>query len=127
MNQRVAGPGVHLLKVLEQLVFVRREIRLGRGSIGSQQPAQRAVSAKRLVGRQLESRERVAAFGEAIKKFEAEVKEGKLVVIGAVFDFADDLRQGVGKLSIINVNGDTEAAKLAGFVGVNSQVIPHGV
>lgn len=49
---------------------------------------------------------------DAMKKFEAEVNEDKLTVIGAVYDFANDLRQGYGKLVIINVNGDTSASKI---------------
>lgn len=48
----------------------------------------------------------------AMLKFADELKERKLVVIGAVFDFADDMHQGAGKLNIINVNGETDPAKL---------------
>lgn len=48
----------------------------------------------------------------ATRKFADEVKEGHLTVIGAVFDFADDMKQGAGKLNIINVNGETDPAKL---------------
>ncbi len=49
----------------------------------------------------------------AMLKFDEEVKEGRLTIIGAVLDFADDLHQGAGKLHIINVNGETDANKLA--------------
>lgn len=48
----------------------------------------------------------------AMLKFADELKEHKLVVVGAVYDFADDMHQGAGKLSIINVNGETDADKL---------------
>lgn len=48
----------------------------------------------------------------AMKKFAAEVKEGKLTVIGAVYDFRNDLKQGHGKLVITNLNGETDAAKI---------------
>ncbi|MFZ5593100.1 MAG: carbonic anhydrase [Pseudomonadota bacterium] len=48
----------------------------------------------------------------ALKKFEPEVKDGKLVVIGGVYDFRNDYNQGHGKLVIINVNGDNDAAKI---------------
>ena len=48
----------------------------------------------------------------ALKKFDAEVEEGKLTVIGAVYDFRNDLKQGQGKLVIINLNGETDPAKL---------------
>lgn len=49
----------------------------------------------------------------ALKEFADKVKSGQLVVVGAVYDFADDMKQGAGKLNIINVNGDTDAAKIA--------------
>ena len=48
----------------------------------------------------------------ASKKFAEEVKEGHLTIIGAVFDFADDMKEGAGMLNIINVNGETDQAKL---------------
>ncbi len=41
------------------------------------------------------------------------MKSGQLLVVGAVYDFADDMKQGAGKLNIINVNGDTDAAKIS--------------
>lgn len=50
--------------------------------------------------------------GDAMKKFDAEVKEGKLVVMGAVYDFRNDLKQGQGKLVIININGEQDQKKL---------------
>lgn len=48
----------------------------------------------------------------AMLKFDDELRAGRLNVIGAVLDFADDLHFGAGKLTIINVNGETDAAKL---------------
>jgi carbonic anhydrase len=48
----------------------------------------------------------------AMLKFDDELKAGRLNVIGAVLDFADDLHFGAGKLTIINVNGETDAGKL---------------
>ena len=48
----------------------------------------------------------------AMLKFDDELKEGKLTVVGAILDFADDLHQGAGKFNIINVNGETDLAKL---------------
>jgi hypothetical protein len=41
------------------------------------------------------------------------VKEGHLVIVGAVYDFADDMKQGAGNLNIININGETDPAKLS--------------
>ena len=49
----------------------------------------------------------------ARSKFEREVIEGQLTVVGAIYDFTNEMRQGQGKLNIINVNGETDAAKIA--------------
>ncbi|TAJ83463.1 MAG: hypothetical protein EPO42_00450 [Gallionellaceae bacterium] len=49
----------------------------------------------------------------AMLKFDEEIRAGKLTLIGAVLDFADDLHLGAGKLNIINVNGETDLTKLA--------------
>lgn len=48
----------------------------------------------------------------AMEEFGDKVKEGHLLVVGAVYDFADDMKQGAGKLNIINVNGETDPAKV---------------
>lgn len=48
----------------------------------------------------------------AMLKFAEEIQAGHLNVIGAVMDFADDLHQGSGKLHLININGETNPAKL---------------
>lgn len=40
------------------------------------------------------------------------VKAGELVIVGAVYDFADDMKKGAGKLNIININGENDPAKL---------------
>lgn len=48
----------------------------------------------------------------AMLKFADELNDRHLTIVGAVFDFADDMHQGAGKLNIINVNGETDAAKL---------------
>jgi hypothetical protein len=37
-------------------------------------------------------------------------------VVGAVFDFRNDLLQGAGKLSIVNVNGNSEPERMTAFV-----------
>lgn len=49
----------------------------------------------------------------ALDKWEEEVITGKLTVVGAVYDFRNDLKQGQGKLVIINVNGENDPAKIA--------------
>lgn len=48
----------------------------------------------------------------AAKEFADKVKAGHLLVVGAVYDFADDMKQGAGKLNVINVNGETDPAKV---------------
>ena len=48
----------------------------------------------------------------ALKEWADQVKKGELLVVGAVYDFADDMKQGAGKLNIININGETDPAKL---------------
>lgn len=48
----------------------------------------------------------------ALKEFADKVKNGELLVVGAVYDFADDMKQGAGKLNIINMNGETDPAKI---------------
>jgi carbonic anhydrase len=51
----------------------------------------------------------------ALTTFAARVNAGQLTIIGAVYDFRNDLGNGPGKLSIVNVNGVTEAARLKAF------------
>ncbi|MDO8414451.1 MAG: carbonic anhydrase [Gallionellaceae bacterium] len=48
----------------------------------------------------------------AMQKFSDKVKAGQLVIVGAVYDFSDDMKQGAGKLNLININGETDPAKL---------------
>lgn len=48
----------------------------------------------------------------ALKEWDTQVKEGHLVIVGAVYDFADDMKQGAGNLNIININGETDAKKM---------------
>jgi len=48
----------------------------------------------------------------ALKEFADKVKHGELLIVGAVYDFADDMKQGAGNLNIININGETDPAKM---------------
>lgn len=41
----------------------------------------------------------------AMQEWAHQVQEGRLMVVGAVYDFADDMKQGQGKLNVINING----------------------
>jgi len=53
----------------------------------------------------------------ALATFGHEVKEGSLTVVGAVYDFADDLHQGNGRLVVVSVNGETAPEKVKAFLG----------
>lgn len=48
----------------------------------------------------------------ALKEFGDKVKDNELLIVGAVYDFADDMKEGAGKLNIINMNGETDPAIL---------------
>jgi carbonic anhydrase len=52
----------------------------------------------------------------ALKHFGRVVQAGQLTVVGAVYDFRNDLLQGAGKLVIVNVNGNSEPARMTAFV-----------
>lgn len=49
----------------------------------------------------------------AMNKFENQVLSGELTIVGAVYDFKNEMGKGQGKLNIINVNGETDPARLA--------------
>lgn len=68
-----------------------------------------AKGTENMAGVQANVNNQVAA---AMKKFEHEIHEGKLTVMGAVYDFRDDLKQGYGKLVVTNINGESDPAKL---------------
>ena len=52
----------------------------------------------------------------ALKHFGRDVQAGQLTVVGAVYDFRNDLLQGAGKLTIVNVNGNSEPGRMNAFV-----------
>lgn len=52
----------------------------------------------------------------ALRQFGKQVQAGQLTVVGAVYDFRNDLMQGAGKLSIVNVNGNSEPERMTAFV-----------
>jgi carbonic anhydrase len=52
----------------------------------------------------------------ALRHFAKDVQAGQLTVVGAVYDFRNDLGQGAGKLSIVNVNGNSEPERMVSFV-----------
>jgi carbonic anhydrase len=60
----------------------------------------------------------------SLKRFNHEVHEGTLTVVGVVYDFRNDLGQGAGKLIVVNVNGNADADRMESFVeAVNGR--PH--
>jgi carbonic anhydrase len=52
----------------------------------------------------------------SVSRFGQRVQQGKLTVVGAVYDFRNDLGHGAGKLDIIDVNGNDEAERMKAFV-----------
>jgi carbonic anhydrase len=52
----------------------------------------------------------------ALKLFPELVRDGRLTVVGAVYDFRDDLGFGPGKLVVVDVNGQSDPAKLDAFM-----------
>ena len=54
----------------------------------------------------------------AIKKFRKLIEEKKLVVIGAIYDFQDAYKKGVGSLIVVNINGERNPAEI-----VNNQYL----
>lgn len=50
---------------------------------------------------------------QAMNKFEEELLKGTLTIVGAVYDFKNEMGKGQGRLNIINVNGETDLARIA--------------
>lgn len=87
------------------------------GNYSKESPAIKRELDTITIGKELASIDGIKAnvhnqVAAAMLKFDDELKDGKLTVIGAILDFADDLHQGAGKLNIINVNGETDPSKL---------------
>lgn len=61
----------------------------------------------------------------ALKEWADKVKNGELLVVGAVYDFTDDMKKGAGKLNIINMNGETDPAKLRNTSTVAAKPASH--
>jgi carbonic anhydrase len=52
----------------------------------------------------------------ALDKFGPRIVTGKLTVIGGVYDMKDDLGKGLGRISVVDVNGNAEPNRLRAFV-----------
>lgn len=48
----------------------------------------------------------------ALIKYADDIKEGRLTVIGGVYDFRNDYQKGSGRLVLVNVNGETNPAAI---------------
>lgn len=62
----------------------------------------------------------------ALKRYGRRVQSGALTVVGAVFDFRNDLGQGPGKLVIVDVNGNGEAERMEAFNAAVNEGGPEG-
>lgn len=62
----------------------------------------------------------------AMEEYGDKVKEGHLLVLGAVYDFANDMKQGSGKLNVINVNGESDPAKVKAALSSGKAAEGHG-
>ncbi len=51
----------------------------------------------------------------AVRHFGQPIREGKLTVVGTIYDLRGDLGGGRGKLHIVNVNGNAEAERMRAF------------
>ncbi len=52
----------------------------------------------------------------ALDKFGSRIVTGKLTVIGGIYDLSDDFGKGGGRISIVDVNGNSETKRLQAFV-----------
>lgn len=50
--------------------------------------------------------------GTALEMFASEVKDNKLVVVGAVYDFQNEYKQGYNRLIVVNLNGEKDPQKI---------------
>ena len=48
----------------------------------------------------------------AKSEFAEAVESGKLTIVGMVYDFANDFRDGYGKVKVVNANGETDLNKI---------------
>jgi carbonic anhydrase-like protein len=63
-----------------------------------------------------------AQVKEAVGHFAGRVQSGDLTVIGAVYDVTNELGKGAGRLHLVNINGNVDAARVKTFEdAVNEQ------
>jgi carbonic anhydrase len=51
----------------------------------------------------------------ALKRFSGRVTSNDLTIVGAVYDLRNDLARGLGRVTVINVNGNRDEARLKAF------------
>jgi len=59
----------------------------------------------------------------ALQIFKPELEQGKLIIIGSVYDFRNDYNKGYGRLVFINVNGDTNPQKIKQSLGFSKGAV----
>ncbi|HEX4353024.1 MAG TPA: carbonic anhydrase, partial [Polyangiales bacterium] len=52
----------------------------------------------------------------SLREFGPRVNAGELTIVGAIYDFRNDLGKGAGRLAVINVNGIRDPVRLKSFV-----------
>jgi carbonic anhydrase len=52
----------------------------------------------------------------ALKRFSGRVTSNDLTIVGAIYDMRNDLGKGVGRVTIVNVNGNRDEARLKAFM-----------
>lgn len=63
----------------------------------------------------------------ALKQFAQRVNTGDLTIVGAIYDFRNDMGRGPGRLTVVNVNGNQDEERLKAFGdAIMSTPNPHG-
>lgn len=66
-----------------------------------------------------------AQVAAAVKEWGPQVKAGHLMVVGAVYDFSDELKAGAGRLHVIDVNGASDPKKLGSMTDAAKESAPQ--
>lgn len=62
----------------------------------------------------------------AMEMFGNEVEDEELTIVGAVYDLANDMKHGYGKITLVNVNGFTDKARVEAFEKAIQEPVPAG-
>jgi len=55
----------------------------------------------------------------ALQEYQNDIDRGTLIVVGAVFDFANDMKYGYGQFNVVNINGKDVEEKFNAYKKVN--------